>query len=305
MAMKRFLISMAVFFMFSGLARAMGLRSNFGMLFLENLGVGKTYSIFDLAAEPLKVVNVSDSTVDLEIEIGYPAQHQLRPGFEAIPDISWVKLEKSSFRLEPGQMALADFTISIPKDENYVNKMYQFYIWSHVVKIAAVGGGMPIFPAVKGFVCFTTSPVKPGVSEEEAEKVRANLVFSVVPHQITLNGIELGKKYDIGKFTGKEIKLINPNDEAFTYKMEPITVARSMMRLAGGFEDCPDPSFLTIEEPVFEVEPNSIKKKKIYLHFPKEDSYRDRKYEFIIYTYVLNQKVITGVYTDVFVITKP
>jgi len=300
--MKRFLISLVVFFMFTGLAKGVGLRSNFGMLGLENLRIGKTYSIFNLTSQPLKVVNTTDKTVDLEIEVGYPDTYQLRNGYEAIPDISWVKLEKSEFRLEPGQIAVADFNISVPNDDKYVNKRYQFYIWSHVVKILEGGN---LFPGVKGFVCFTIAPVKAGISDEEAEEIKANLMFSVVPYQVTVSGIEVGKKYDIAELTGKDFRLINPNDETFSYKMEVIPVRQSLMKLAPGYQDCPDPSFLIIDEPVFEVKGNSIKKKKIYLQFPKEDKYRNQKYDFIIYTYVLNQKIISGLYSEVLVIINP
>ena len=61
---------MVVFFTFSGFAEAGGLRSNYGMLFLENLKVGKSYSILNLASQPLKVVNTTDYTVELKIETG-------------------------------------------------------------------------------------------------------------------------------------------------------------------------------------------------------------------------------------------
>lgn len=306
MTIRRFLIKVVIFFMFSGLARAGGLRSNFGVLFLENLRVGRTYSILNLASEPLRVVNTTNNTVELKIEIGYPSPSDLRRSYEVIPSTSWIKLEKDEFTLEPGQMAVADFTISIPNDEKYIDKSYQFFVWSHVERLLGERkGGTHILPGVKGFICFTVAPIKPGVSDKEAEEIRANLGFNVTPNRITVTGIEVGKKYDIGKLIGKDFRLINPNDETFTYKMEPITVARSMMNLVPGYGDCPDPSFLIIDEPVFEVEGNSIKKKKIYIQFPKEDKYRNKKYEFIIYTYVLNQKIISGVYSDVFVITNP
>ena len=300
--MKGFLISMVVFFTFSGFADAGGLKSNFGVLFLENLRVGRTYSIFNLASQPLRVVNTLDSAVDLKIEVGYPSTWHLRTGYEVIPSTSWVRLEKSEFRLEPGGIAVADFTINIPNEEKYINKAYQFHIRSRVTKILKGGN---ILPAVKGYICFTTAPIKPGVSDEEVEEIRANLSFSVIPHRVTLNGIEVGKKYNIANVIDQEFKLINPNDETFTYKMEPISVKRSMMKLARGYRDCPDPSFLIIEEPVFEVKGNSIKKKKIYLQFPNEEKYRNQKYEFVIYTYVLNQRIISGVYSEVYVVTNP
>lgn len=305
MAMKRFLISMVVFFVFNGLARGGGLKSNYGMLFLENLRVGRTYSILNLASQPLKVVNTTDYTVELKIETGYPAAFKLMRGYEVIPSTSWIILEKTEFRLEPGQTAIADFTISIPNDDKYVNKRYQFFIKSRVARKLGIGGGAVMLPAVKGFICFTIAPVKAGVPDEEVEEIRANLTFSVIPHRIRLKGIKVGKRYDIAKLIGKDLRLINPNDETFTYKMEPITVRKSMMNIERGYKDCPNPSFLIIDEPVFEVEENSIKKKKIYIQFPKEDKYRNQKYEFVIYTYVLNQKIISGVYSEVLVTTNP
>lgn len=305
MAMKRFLISTVVFFMFSGLANGGGLRSNFGVLFLENLRVGKTYSILNLASEPLRVLNTTDSTLELQIEIGYPFPSDLKGAYEVIPSTSWIRMEKNLFRLEPGQTAVADLEISIPNDDKYIDGKYQFFIWSHVLRRLGGRGGTNILPGVKGFICFTVAPIKAGVSDEEAEEIRANLSFSVLPHRITLSGIEVGKKYDIADLIGSDFKLINPNDETFTYKMEPITVRKSMMNFTQGYQDCPDPSFLIIDEPVFEVKANSVKKKKIYLQFPKEDKYRNQKYEFIIYSYVLNQKIISGLYSEVYVVTNP
>jgi len=305
MTMKKFLISVVVIFMFGGIVRGGGLKSNFGVLFLENLRVGKTYSILNLASEPLRVVNTTDSTLELQIEIGYPSPSDLKRGYEVIPSTSWIRLEKNLFRLEPGQTAVADFHISIPNDDRYIDGRYQFFVWSHVLRRLGGRGGTHILPAVKGFICFTVAPIKAGVSDEEAEEIRANLSFSVLPHLIKLQGIEVGKKYDIAQLIGSDVRVINPNDETFTYKMEAITVNKSMMNLTRGYQDCPDPSFLIIDEPVFEVKGNSIRKKKIYLQFPKEDKYRNQNYEFIIYTYVLNQKIISGVYSEVYIITSP
>lgn len=111
---------------------------------LENLKPGGTYSLKELKNKSLVVRNTTnDITVDIEIEAEAPVDYNLVPGYEPIPDLSWVKIEKPSFKgIGPGKSAETDITISIPKKGKYRGKKYQVYIYSHTAGKATFRMGL-------------------------------------------------------------------------------------------------------------------------------------------------------------------
>ena len=113
---------------------AAGLSTGFSEVILENLELGKVYSTKEVAGLPLVVVNTGDEAVDLKIELLLPQESELKEGFEPIPDLGWIKLEKTEFKnIKPDEAATTDVIITIPDDEQYLGKKYQVFIWSHTV----------------------------------------------------------------------------------------------------------------------------------------------------------------------------
>ena len=73
-------------------------------------------------------------SVLLKMELLFPEASELKEGFEAIPDLGWIKLDKAEFTgIKPGEAATTDVIISIPDDRQYQGKKYQVFIWSHTV----------------------------------------------------------------------------------------------------------------------------------------------------------------------------
>jgi hypothetical protein len=110
-----------------------GLSTTFGEVKLENLKIGEEYSMEEAAEFPLVVQNTSDEQLAIKVEILYPKKEELKEGFEPIPDISWISLEKEQFSLKPQEGAKTDVIIKIPNDKKYLGKKYQVYLWSHTV----------------------------------------------------------------------------------------------------------------------------------------------------------------------------
>lgn len=273
-----------------------GLRTQAGEVVIENLKIGQTYNTRELVDLPLRVVNSGDETVDLKMELRIPPENEIRRGYEPIPDISWVRLSKDLFTVGPGESAVADVIISIPDDEKYFNKRYQFNIWSHTLP-----SGKFIALAVDSRFLFTIANVRADVSEERYMELIGDINFSLLPHRAHINNIKLGKKYDIEKLSGISFKLINPNDRKFTYRMTSLDTKKALVGGAGGWGDCPDPSFLTFDKSEFTVGANEIKKIRVYLEIPDKKEYKGKKYLFIIYTEVLGQAIKFGVYNNVYV----
>ena len=117
-----------------GVAQAGGLSTTFSEITLENLEIGKTYSTNELANLPLKVVNTGKEPINLQVEPVMPQESELKVGFEPIPDLSWIKLEKSEFNdIKPNESAVTNVVFSIPNKEEYKGKKYQVFIWSHTI----------------------------------------------------------------------------------------------------------------------------------------------------------------------------
>lgn len=110
-----------------------GLSTSFVEAKLENLELGKTYSVKEMTKREVVVKNTTtDKTVPVKIEPEAPTEGNLVPGYEPIPDISWVKVTPDYFEaVAPGTSAKADVFITIPQDAKYHGKKYQVYIYSH------------------------------------------------------------------------------------------------------------------------------------------------------------------------------
>jgi len=297
--LKTFLISFGLIFFYT-LANAGGLSTPFGVVVMENLRIGESYNTRELVNLPLKVTNTSDYKVELKIEVIKPKEDELREGYEVIPDTSWIKLGQDYFTVSPGGSAVTDVIITIPDDERYLGKRYQVFIWSRTLgegrKWLAVG--------LLSRLLFTIAPTKEKakvIPEGKKKKLLANLDFELLPYNIIVENVKLGKKIDLKKTHGQSLKLVNPNDKEFKYRIKSMKVKDSLASILKGYEDTPDASFLSFDETEVTLSPISIKEIKMYLNFPKKDEYKGGRYMFIIQVEVLGQEIPVSKYAKVFV----
>ena len=118
----------------SAASYAAGLTTGFSEVTLEGLGPGKGYSTQEVVGLPLTVVNTGEEPVDLKMELLMPDMSELKEGFEPIPDLAWIRLEKQEFKeIQPNEAATTDVVISIPPDEQYQGKKFQVFIWTHTI----------------------------------------------------------------------------------------------------------------------------------------------------------------------------
>ena len=130
---KSLLLTAFFIFIAGNIAVAGGLSTRFVEVKLKDLEPGKAYSVKEVTGKALVVNNATESrTVDIAIEPEKPVDYSLVPGYEPIPDLSWVAIEKDYFKeVGPGKSAETDILISIPKDKECWGRKYQVYIYSH------------------------------------------------------------------------------------------------------------------------------------------------------------------------------
>lgn len=158
MLKKYRLTAVAACFLFSAsCVYAGGLSSYFVEVKLENLVPGKTYSIKQEKNQALVIKNTTDDmTVDIGVEPEKPVDYNLVKGYEPIPDLSWIKIEKNFFKeVKPQQTIESDITINVPRNKKYYGKKYQVYIYSHTAGQGTFRVGL------MSRILFTTTPSLP------------------------------------------------------------------------------------------------------------------------------------------------
>ena len=135
----KFLIILLIFVFAAGnIVFAGGLSSHFVEAKLKRLSLGRTYSVKKMFGRSLDVLNTTEHEfVDIKVKAEKPVDNNLVPGYEPIPDLSWVKIEKDYFEnIGPDRCIETDIFITIPKDRSHSGKKYQVYIYSYIT-----GGG--------------------------------------------------------------------------------------------------------------------------------------------------------------------
>jgi hypothetical protein len=277
--------------------QAAGLSTGLGEVVVENLQVGQTYSLKELANLRLFVTNNSDDSVALKMDILSPDSSELKKGSRPIPEISWLKLSQNTFVLGPNEIALSDITLSIPDENRYLGEKYQVTIWSHTVPGA--GSGMSIGLGLKSRIIFTIDPERAPASEI-VKSSDASVELTLKPEKMFLDDVELGKIYDLESREGSILTVSNHSGQERLLRLRSLTVSNSAATLTEGYEDAPDASFLRFNEDEFVLPPNGTKEVQVYLDFSKRTEYRSRRFMFVIHAYVVGEKVGTGVYSRVY-----
>jgi len=281
----------------SKFVQAGGLRTHWGEVAIRNLKIGQPYNIREMNNLPLVIFNTGDEVIDLKIEVLKPEANELKEGFEAIPDVSWVKIGQDLFTVEPNGKASTDVIISIPDDEQYLGKKYQAWIWSHTVGKGMVASGL------QSRILLTVASAEEDSSQKGVgdKGLGGNSDFSVLPYETYVQDAKVGRVCEVEDLTGVTLRVVNPNNKEYAYKIESIRVEDSLLKLKEGYEDCPNPSFLIFSELEFVVPAKGTKEIKMHLAFPNEKEYIGKKYMFVIHTKVIKQVRTHGVYSILYV----
>src|SRR4051812_12149560 len=102
--------------------------TKFADVIMEYVQPGKVYNLRTMRNLPYRINNHSDQPVDLSVQVQIPLAKDLKPGYEAIPDPSWVRLVPDHFKLAIGEEGLADVILQVPDDERYRGHHYQAHI---------------------------------------------------------------------------------------------------------------------------------------------------------------------------------
>lgn len=138
--MLRIICSIIIFAVVATPVYAGGISSNWGEVKVENLQLGEKYDLNALAYSPFKITNNFDAEISLRLDVLEPKTDELKPGYLAVEDVSWITV-KQEVKVKPHEQAVIPIQISIPKDKKYQGGKYQFWVWSRTMG-KAVGVGL-------------------------------------------------------------------------------------------------------------------------------------------------------------------
>lgn len=264
---------------------------------LENLEVGRAYNLRQLRHLPYKITNAGDGKVRVVVEVVIPREKELKPGYEAIPDPSWVKVLPGEFILEPGESSLSEVIIAVPDSPEYLNRNFQTQLWAHTVGTGFMASG------VAHRMRFSTGVGPETLLREKKKKLMFTLDFEITPLSVYLTGVEPGVRYDAGKKRSGSFKVTNRADDPIEIKMTSVPYDKQG-GLPPGYEPSPDPSWLIVEPGELKVESDTIERIRIFVEIPDEKNYYGRKYAFMVKSELIGIEVPVEVYNKIYVTVK-
>lgn len=285
----------------TGTALAGGLSTQLGEVVIENLQIGQTYNLRDLANLSLTVSNNCDFEIDLAMDPLVPEQSELKQGALAIPGLSWISLTQNRHVMTPKGRATTEILLSIPDDDQYLGQKFQVTIWSH--SVPRPGAGMALAYGLKSRIIFTIDPVRADpVDVVTMSTADADCV--IAPQEIRLEQVATGRLWDLEKESDVHLTVSNPGTTERKVRLTSQTVGGSRAEVTRGYEDAPDASYLTFSENELVLAPRESRTVQMYLRFPGDRRYRGRDYMFIIHAQSVGEQVSTGVYSRVYASVK-
>lgn len=247
---------------------------------IQNLDVGADYSSKELGNFTVDVFNDSELNFDVVMEVMAPNKAELEQGYEAIPDVSWIKLEQDKFNVTPQHWISAPVSISIPDNKEYLGKKYQAYILSRTL---SPEGQIGLGIGLKSKVMITINDTVPEAGQEK-RTISGDIHFLTEPEMVHFKDVRIARQYTLADSLEKRIRIKNQSDGKLTYKVESIDAKESLLPVdrLKDYEAGIDPNDIVVDTPEFELNPGEEKDIAFTLQLPKKKEYRQKNLMYIL-----------------------
>jgi hypothetical protein len=250
-------------------AHALSLRSTRAEAFLGESPPGGTLSYSRALGAPLGVENAGTEPARIELSVAIPPPGELADGYEALPDPSWVRLEKASHALEPGARGETDVRVVLPKDARLEGRQFQFHCLFRGRETA--GGGLTLRTRLLLAAGAGDPPQTAGAAPEG---------FALLPARGRAEGVPLGRPFAPPSGAGG-LKLVNAGTREATVRLSTLRAWPEDFSPPEGFAPAPNPRWLRTGAPV-RLPAGSIASAALELMVPDEPRYRGRRWAFLV-----------------------
>lgn len=200
-----------------------GLKTNYTKFIADNLPIGHTLSMKKIANAPLMVGSNYDVPVIITIQPKLPKK--LQPGYEAIPDPSWIRIEADTVTVPANSSVELDVMVSIPDDPKYFGKKYQCDLNIYTGGDAEVRGMFRYGFQITGMFLFSVAPGRNEEALASAMQSPANAQYTITPPQVVLWNVKAGQTVEVKSQENKWLELANTSRKKQTYRLASVNPA--------------------------------------------------------------------------------
>jgi hypothetical protein len=244
----------------AGTCHALSLRSSAAELFLGDASPGTTVAVSTATGSELRVENSGRDPARLEFKAVSPPSGGLRDGFEPWPHPESVRVTVSRAELKPGDSAVAELAVTVPKDPALIGGQYE-------VDVMATGRDR----AGASLTLKTRVLLSVGAPLPSAEATAGGFAdrpgFALTP--TSASGREAA------------VKFVNAGEEDLTVTLSPARDWSDDVRIPDGYEPAPNPRWLHFEAGTMRVRAGAIGRARIWADVPRESRYAGRRWAFV------------------------
>jgi len=277
-------------------AWAGGLRCSFGEVVINNLKIGKTYSLMTLANLPLVLTNTDDRPSTVRVDALVPGEGELKQGAAAIPSASWASALPDSFVLAPNESRSVELKLAIPDDEALFGKKLEVVYWSHTM----AQEGSLIAYGLKSRVIFGIDVAR----DTSNAPPEGELAIQLSPSQITLNDASAGHTYAIQDTDRHPMTVKNASDRPVDLELKALSPQDANIDSQGSFDDLLAAAHVTLTPDRLTLSPGEEKSVTGTVAFPKGTSIKGKKFMCVVSAAVINLPVRTQIYSRIYVHAK-
>jgi len=263
----------------ASMLNASTLSTNFADVYIDNLKIGGSYNLSQVANMPMWVGYRGDKPVDLKIDIVQPTPSELKDGYEQIPDPSWINVSRKTLSLLPDESETVDVTVTIPDDKKYLGKKYQAYVLIASRPPADSKNAVSITLALKGRIRFGIAQAEPSpeeIKEIKKQQLRATQGVMIIPEkfevEFTSNEKQQKAKREITEYT--PLKIINSSFEKVEIFIEPAEPDISGISLPRNYSKG-NTDELSFSKKNFTLKPDTVESIRIWLIRNNKTEYKE------------------------------
>ena len=257
-----------------------------GEIIFENLEIGQSYDFGKLSSQQFEVINKFENPIKIKIYKFLP--NVLKPNFEPLPDLNWIKVYPDIIsNAEPFKKYNVSIKISIPYDQKYLGKNFQFYLQ------ARTESGSFLSLAADARVLIKISEK---VSETKITEPAQLPKFEVEPLEIRIKELKLDNNYQIS-----DMKIKNKSEKEIKFQIELLSCSETERPLFPGYEEFPGIKTSGTKLEFFTLKKEKIIRPVINLYLKPDENYIGKKFQFFINIKTLSENITHNFYVPAFI----
>lgn len=269
-----------------------GLKCSIGEVVIENLSIGQTHSLEELAALLLTITNTGELPVTVKVEPTIPEGSDLRYGASAIPDLSWASVDRETFVLAPNESERVNMSIRIPDERQLLGQKYQVNFWSHTLPQP----GDFVACGLSSRVVFSINPAR----AEEGASLAGGTSIALSPSEVTLRTVTAGEPLSLETSLDQPLVLENPSSERVTVELSVLHLKATGAQLQAGFGDLLEVARVDLSPRQVELGPGERKIVSGTVTFTPGRSFPEKTVIGIISAQVVGRNVTTGIFARIY-----